>query len=300
MNHITISSDKKLYNNVLHFLYKKYPIEFNDLEYLSEKSIKPLEYGFRRKKDEFNIKVLVPLDICKELIYNEEKIIVNVETLKDKSGKISKILQTTGCNSMEEIIYKLLRLSSDKKETLLKLIDDSNIFCKEEVEKSKKNINKSINVYIWRKDYWSMLFKSPKRPIETLYLKKGVKEDIIDKIEDFFSEKTRQEYLSNGIPYKNVFLLYGVPGSGKTSTINTIASHFNSGIYVIPISKELTDYGLIDAMGFIDEQEEDHRIIVIEDIDSIFTDRKKGDDNNGITLQGLLNCFDGLSICSIF
>ena len=35
--------------------------------------------------------------------------------------------------------------------------------------------------------------------------------------------------------------------------------------------------------------------IVIEDIDSIFTDRKKGDDNNGISLQGLLNCFDGFA-----
>ena len=34
---------------------------------------------------------------------------------------------------------------------------------------------------------------------------------------------------------------------------------------------------------------------MIEDIDSIFTDRKKGDDDNGITLQGLLNCFDGFS-----
>ena len=32
-----------------------------------------------------------------------------------------------------------------------------------------------------------------------------------------------------------------------------------------------------------------------EDIDAIFTDRKKGDDDNGVTLQGLLNCFDGFA-----
>ena len=34
---------------------------------------------------------------------------------------------------------------------------------------------------------------------------------------------------------------------------------------------------------------------MIEDIDCIFTDRKTGDDNNQITLQNLLNCFDGFT-----
>ena len=89
-------------------------------------------------------------------------------------------------------------------------------------------------------------------------------------------------------------MLYGPPGTGKTNTINTIAS-FDCDIFVIPISKELTDYGMIDAVSYMDNEtaEGKKRIIVIEDIDSIFTDRKKGDDDNGITLQGLLNCFDG-------
>jgi len=92
-------------------------------------------------------------------------------------------------------------------------------------------------------------------------------------------------------------MLYGPPGTGKTSTINTIASHFDCDIFVIPISKELTDYGMIDAVSYMDTEatENKKRIIVIEDIDSIFTNRKKGDDDNGITLQGLLNCFDGFS-----
>ena len=69
----------------------------------------------------------------------------------------------------------------------------------------------------------------------------------------------------------------------------------DTDVYVIPISKELTDYGLIDAISYLEEKEDKKRIIVIEDIDSIFTDRKKGDDDNGITLQGLLNCFDGFA-----
>ena len=95
-------------------------------------------------------------------------------------------------------------------------------------------------------------------------------------------------------------MLYGIPGSGKTSTITTIASYFDCHIYIIPISKEITDYDLISAISYMnDDPSEDapkkRTIIVIEDIDSIFTDRKKGDDNNGVSLQGLLNCFDGFA-----
>ena len=123
----------------------------------------------------------------------------------------------------------------------------------------------------------------------------GTEDEIVQKIEEFFSDETRDEYIRYGIPYKNVFLLYGVPGSGKTSTIRTIASYLDCNVYVIPISKELTDYGLIDAISYLEENEEKKRIIVIEDIDCIFTERKKGDDINGISLQGLLNCFDGFS-----
>ena len=48
-------------------------------------------------------------------------------------------------------------------------------------------------------------------------------------------------------------------------------------------------------MSFLEEKEDKKRIIVIEDIDSIFSERKKNDELNGITLQGLLNCFDGFS-----
>ena len=163
------------------------------------------------------------------------------------------------------------------------------------LKESKMSKTKTVSINIWRKDYWNILFKSPKRPIDTLYLKEGQKEDLMKNVEELRDDETRKEYLSHGIPYKSVFMLYGPPGTGKTSTINTLASYFDCDVYVIPVSKELTDYGLIDAIGYLEEKEEKKRIIVIEDIDSIFTNRKKGDDDNGITLQGLLNCFDGFS-----
>ena len=75
---------------------------------------------------------------------------------------------------------------------------------------------------MWRKEYWNLLFKSPKRPIDTLYLKEGQKEELLKNVEEHFNEDTRADYLEHGIPYKSVFMLYGPPGTGKTSSINTI------------------------------------------------------------------------------
>ena len=45
-----------------------------------------------------------------------------------------------------------------------------------------------------------------------------------------------------------------------------------------------------------DEEEETKKIILIEDIDCMFENRKEGDtQRNKLTLQGLLNCMDGFT-----
>ena len=45
-----------------------------------------------------------------------------------------------------------------------------------------------------------------------------------------------------------------------------------------------------------DDEEETKKIILIEDIDCMFQDRKEGDSiKNKLTLQGLLNCLDGFT-----
>ena len=52
----------------------------------------------------------------------------------------------------------------------------------------------------------------------------------------------------------------------------------------------------MDALSYISENEDKKRIIVMEDIDTIFdSDRKDGDTKNMITLQGFLNCLDGFT-----
>ena len=297
MQELIIYSYNDFYDNVLHYIFEKFKDKFESFEYVHACTVKPYEYIRRNEKN--TIKICNPSDIKTNIDYKDDCFEFELSTLKKSTGEYEKIMQAApGCNgATEEIILKKITLKHSDKEYLISFVDSAKEYCDEQIKLSKRSTNTTIKINMWRKDYWNLLYKSPKRPLETLYLKEGQKEDILDKVEDFYSKETRDEYLSHGIPYKNVFMFYGVPGSGKTSTINTIASHFDADVFVIPISKELTDYGLIDAISYIDTETPDNkkRIIVIEDIDSIFTNRKKGDDDNGITLQGLLNCFDGFT-----
>jgi len=293
MVNLILYSNDIYYKQVLHYIYSHYTDKINDFVYSSTNITKT--YEWRERFNENKVKVCHPYDSEMELDFNDTKIIFTLKSLVDSNNIPKKINIPHGCSTTEEVILKKLTLTSETKEMLIKFIDTAKEFCEKQMKDAKKSEKHTININYWRKEYWTLLFKCPKRPIETLYLKEGVKEKMIEQIQDFFSKETRDEYIRYGIPYKNVFLLYGVPGSGKTSTIRTIASYLDCNLYIIPISKELTDYGLIDALTYIEEKEEKKRMIIIEDIDCIFTERKKGDSDNGISLQGLLNCFDGFS-----
>ena len=296
MSKLTLDSHSPFYKYVCYYTFEKNKDIISDFTYLSQSTIKPYEYVPCRDRGnaEYYIKMCTPNDLTFDFVFEDKKITFDHKTIVDENGLPRKIFIPTPHTS-EEMICKIITLQGDNNELLIKYVDTAKKYCEEKINLSKKSTNTTIKVNMWRKEYWNLLFKSPKRPLNTLYLKEGQKESLIKNIEEFYDVDTRADYLSHGIPYKNVIMLYGPPGTGKTSTINTIASHFDANVYVIPISKELTDYGLIDAISTLEEKEDKKRIIIIEDIDAIFTARKKGDDDNGITLQGLLNCFDGFA-----
>ena len=90
-------------------------------------------------------------------------------------------------------------------------------------------------------------------------------------------------------------VIFGPPGTGKTSLIKSISSDLDCDLYVLPITKAMLDTNFIDAFAYINDTSDKDRIIVIEDIDTMFEERKVGDKDNGITMQGFLNCMDGFT-----
>ena len=129
----------------------------------------------------------------------------------------------------------------------------------------------------------------PNRRLESLFLKEGEGETLFALVDGFL--KSKDEYERCAVPYKLNVLLHGLPGTGKTSLITTVAAHFKLHVAVIPFSPKLTDDTL--ARGIAHACTIGCRVIALEDVDCIFTNERKQSDVP-LTLSGLLNCMDGI------
>lgn len=296
MNHLSLYPTNSYYSDVLQYIYELNSENINHFCYYGK--ILSDYYNYRVKKELEKEKLLFPNLGNGEIIYDNQKISYEHKVHKDSNNKIQKIYISSGCGGEDTILTELI-LSCDSKELLIKLCDEAKMRGEKKRKKNKEKSKETIRIYYYN-EYWQLLSKRPKRPLETIYLKKGIKEKVQDSINTFFDSDTRNDYLSFGIPYKSVYFLYGVPGSGKTSLIDSIASEFNCDVYILPLTGKIVDSDIMSALSSMrnknDEEEETKNIILIEDIDCIFEDRKEGDSlKNNLTLQGLLNCLDGFT-----
>lgn len=138
-------------------------------------------------------------------------------------------------------------------------------------------------------DEWSESGKRLPRPLESVILANDLVEDILKDIKQFQDSETW--YNERGIPYRRGYLLHGKPGNGKSSLIMALASTLQLDICVLNLSSNnLNDARLIDLMSTVPQ----HSLVLIEDIDCVFLQRKKADDKESVTFSGLLNAIDGV------
>lgn len=165
-------------------------------------------------------------------------------------------------------------------------------------EKKQKFAEVSGNKIIkkkWTGYSWSYDSSIPKRCFESIFLKENHIDKIKDPITNFLKKETYHDYNKHGIPYKLNIMLHGSPGVGKTSLIHTIASECSANLCVLNINAELKEEAMIEAISQVNEDDK-KSILVLEDIDCIFADRKTNDSlKNNITMNGILNCLDGFN-----
>ncbi|KAJ7182315.1 P-loop containing nucleoside triphosphate hydrolase protein [Mycena crocata] len=158
---------------------------------------------------------------------------------------------------------------------------------------------------------WAKTVTKSRRALSTLILPTDIKETILADAREFLASE--KWYKVAGIPHRRGYLLYGAPGTGKSSTIHAIAGELGLEIYFI----SLANPGIDDfTLGRLISDTPSRSILLIEDIDCAFPSRDEMEDEedevekdrNGnpirlnmmppksaVTLSGLLNVLDSVS-----
>lgn len=121
--------------------------------------------------------------------------------------------------------------------------------------------SKSIYTSVFLSGSWHKESTSIKRPLESLAMDDAIKNKLISEIKYFDSQENW--FIEKGLPYKLTFILHGIPGTGKTSTIKTLASYFGKNLCIMNINS-VSDESFQTALT----KAPPGSILVIEDFDS--------------------------------
>lgn len=210
-------------------------------------------------------------------------------TWDEKTAKITIVLQRIGNPTGDgpSFFTSLVLFAEGPDQTpLLKI-------CQKAADNETKQ--KANRVSLWRFDtkyhFWSRISRRMARSLESIVLEESVKKLLMDDLEWFLKDETRTFYAKHGIPYHRCYLLHGEPGTGKTSFMNSVAGHIQRNLCFIQMDKHMTDDTFRNAMTQLPALS----MVVLEDVDALFTNHREADQNNSsLSFSGFLNCLDGL------
>ncbi|OJJ42059.1 hypothetical protein ASPZODRAFT_20822 [Penicilliopsis zonata CBS 506.65] len=164
-------------------------------------------------------------------------------------------------------------------------------------EQYLKEAQRKISVFKHREGEWKKAKLRPVQPISTVIMDEEVKDDILRDVDEFLDQDMQDWYAERGIPYKRGYLLFGPPGTGKSSFSLLLAGKHELDIYTLQLSN-ISDSTVIRLFAELPPR----CIILLEDVDTAGVGRRgsvntvqDGNSQSAVTLSGLLNVLDGVS-----
>jgi len=212
-------------------------------------------------------------------------------------GKLVCVLKDLDTSKNMLVLRIHMRVFFANKEKFMNQLKESLNFATEIYE------NKISILYDWNSR------KREKRPLASVYTNNNISTMLKNDIQSFIDSK--KMYMNNNILYKRNYLLYGKPGTGKSSLIFALASEFNYKIKIIDLKSVRR---IPDILQQISNQEK--IFYVFEDIDALSTTLMEREDkpesnrisekkesprelvadshSEGLDLSDILNVMDGL------
>jgi mitochondrial chaperone BCS1 len=139
---------------------------------------------------------------------------------------------------------------------------------------------------------WTKICSRENRTFESVIMPTKTKNLIIDDLKRFLD--SNKWYRDTGVPYRRGYLLYGFPGTGKTSYILSVAGQLNMSVCLLNLSQMgMSDDRLSELLNYVPK----NAIVVLEDVDCIFKEREPTEQMRGfntLSFSGLLNAIDGI------
>jgi SpoVK/Ycf46/Vps4 family AAA+-type ATPase len=102
----------------------------------------------------------------------------------------------------------------------------------------------------------------------------------------------REWYKDRGIPWRRGYMLYGRPGTGKTSLVRALAEELDMPVFCFDL-QSMGNREFIESWE--NARQHSPRIVLLEDIDAVFHGRDNiSDAGSGLTFDALLNVVDGI------
>ncbi|KAF7308268.1 Mitochondrial chaperone BCS1 [Mycena chlorophos] len=177
-----------------------------------------------------------------------------------------------------------------------------------------------VNVYLAQASLtgdsmlWGRVVIKRQRPWTTLVLPNGIKENLLADVKEFLDSE--DWYQNADVPHRRGYLLYGQPGTGKSTTVHALAAELGMQIFFLSLATpgqaiHFVPFSIDDnTLGDLFDSVIPHSIILIEDIDCAFPSRQTHVEvpvqglgrpkemplpRSAVTLAGLLNAMDSVT-----